>query len=89
MTFSHYALEADDGAAALPFINPAVIRAQCAADAVKVAREIARSKIEAEASHVGRFDSFNANAVADSISALDSADSVPQVVMIEARAVSC
>lgn len=89
VTFSRYALEATDGAAALPDTNPAVIRAQCAADAVKVAREIVRAKIDVEALHVGRFDPFNANAVTDWISALDSADSIPQIVMIEARAASC
>jgi CRISP-associated protein Cas1 len=89
VTFSRYALEAGDGAAGLPDTNPPVIRAQCAADTLKVAREIVRAKIEAEASHVGRFDPFNANAVAEWISGLDSAMTVPQLVMIEARAASC
>ena len=88
LTVLQSALEAVD-AASIPDIDPAVIRAQCAADAVGIAREIVRAKIEAEAAHVGRFDPFNANAVAEWISALDSAVSVAQLVMIEARAASC
>ena len=65
VAFSRYALEAGDGAAALPDTDPAVIRAQCAADVVGIGREIVRAKIEAEAAHFGRFDPFNANAVAE------------------------
>jgi CRISPR-associated protein Cas1 len=88
LTVLQSALEAVD-AATIPDIDPAVIRAQCGADALGIAREIVRAKIEAEAAHVGRFDPFNANAVAEWISALDTAVSVAQVVMIEARAASC
>jgi CRISP-associated protein Cas1 len=88
LTVLQSALEATD-AATIPDIDAAVIRAQCAADALGIAREIVRSKIEAEAAHVRRFDPFNANAVAEWISALDTAVSVAQLVMIEARAAAC
>jgi CRISP-associated protein Cas1 len=88
LTVLQSALEATD-AATIPDIDPVVIRAQCAADALGVAREIVRAKIGAGAAHVGRFDPFNANAVAEWIGALDSAASVAQLVMIEARAAAC
>ena len=57
LTVLQSALEAVD-AASIPDIDPAVIRAQCAADAVGIAREIVRAKIEAEAAHVGALRSF-------------------------------
>ena len=53
LTVLQSALEAVDGET-LPDTDPAVIRAQCAADAVGIAREIVRAKIQAEASHVAR-----------------------------------
>jgi CRISP-associated protein Cas1 len=85
LTVLQSALEAVD-AATIPDIDPAILRAQCAADPIGIAREIVRAKIEAEAAHVRRFDPFNANAASEWIGALDNADSVPQIVMIEAHA---
>jgi hypothetical protein len=78
LTVLQSALEAVD-AATIPDIDPAVIRAQCAADPIGIAREIVRAKIEAEAVHVRRFDPFNANAASEWIGPLDSANSVPQI----------
>ena len=88
-TFIHSALEADDGASSLPDISPAVIRAQCAADAVGIAREIVRAKINAETAFIERRDPFNANAARDWLSKLDEAYTVPQLIMIEAQAAMC
>lgn len=85
LTVLQSALEAGDGAT-LPDIDPSVIRAQCAADAVGIAREIVGAKIEAEASHAARRDPFNANAVVEWLPKLDSADTVPQIITIEAQA---
>jgi CRISPR/Cas system-associated endonuclease Cas1 len=85
LTVLQSAIEAADGAT-FPDIDPAVIRAQCSADAVGVAREIVRAKIEAEAAHIARLDPFNANAVRDWLPKLDSADTVPQLITIEAHA---
>jgi CRISP-associated protein Cas1 len=85
-TFIHSALEAEQGAATMPDLDPAVIRAQCAADAVGIARDIVRAKIEAEATHASKRDPFNANAVAECLPRLDSADTIPQLIIIEAQA---
>jgi CRISP-associated protein Cas1 len=88
LTVLQSALEAVD-AATIPDIDPAVIRAQCAADAVGIAREIVRAKIEAEIAHIVRRDPFNANAARDWLDKLESADSVPQIITIEAQAAMC
>jgi len=89
LTVLQSALEAGEGAAALPDTDPAIIRAQCAADPVGIARDIVRAKIDAEAGHAGRYDPFNANAARDWIEKLDGADSVAQIVTIEAQAALC
>jgi CRISPR-associated endonuclease Cas1 len=93
LTFLDSALEAADGAS-LADIDPAVIKAQCAASfdrlaTVGIAREIVRAKIEAEASHAAERDPFNANAIVEWLPKLNSADSVPQIVTIEAQAAMC
>ena len=46
MTFLHSALEADGND--IPDTSPAMIRAQCRADSLGVARELVRAKIERE-----------------------------------------
>src|SRR5271165_1650122 len=48
VTIAHSALEAAEGET-LRDVGPAIIRAQCAADPVQVAREIVRAKIATEA----------------------------------------
>ena len=88
-TFTHSALEATQGAAALPDIDPAVIRSQCAANAVSIAREIVRAKIGSEIAHIERRDPFNSNAAREWLARLDSAASVPQLITIEAQAAMC
>ena len=52
MTLLHSAAEASDSAA-LRDVGPAIIRAQCAADPVQVAREIVRAKIAADVKGLG------------------------------------
>jgi CRISP-associated protein Cas1 len=86
LTVLQSALEAAESAATMPDIDPAVIRAQCAADAVGIAREVVRAKVEAEAAHASRRDPFSANAVRSWIEKLDIADTIPQLVIIEAQA---
>ena len=86
LTVLQSGLEASEGASELVDIDPAIIRAQCAADAVGIAREIVRAKIEAEASHSGEHDPHSANAVVELLPSLDMANSVPQLIIIEAHA---
>ncbi len=104
LTVLQSGLEASEGASELADIDPAIIRAQCGADAVGIAREIVRAKIEnalaalghplyadrrrsvSEASHVSEHDPHNANAIAEWLPALDTANSVPQLITIEAHA---
>jgi CRISPR-associated protein Cas1 len=88
LTVLQSALEAVEGAS-LPDIDPAVIRAQCAADAVGIARDIVRAKIEAEAAHAGRRSPFDGNAVVEWLDRLEGADTVPQIITIEAQAALC
>jgi hypothetical protein len=52
VTIVHSALEAADGET-LRDVGPAIIRAQCAADPVSIAREIVPSKVAADAKAVG------------------------------------
>jgi CRISPR-associated protein Cas1 len=85
LTVLQSALEAVDGQS-IADTDPAVIRAQCAADAVGIARDIVRAKIDAEAAHVGKRAPHSADAIAAFLAQLDSADSVPQIVAIEAWA---
>jgi CRISP-associated protein Cas1 len=88
-TFVHSALEAGDSAAMLPDTDPATIRAQCAADSLAIAREIVRAKIETEIAHIERRDPFNTNAAREWLAKLDGANSVPQLITIEAQAAMC
>ena len=88
-TFILSALEATDSAATLPDTDPAIIRAQCAANAVVIAREIVRAKIETEIAHIERRDPFNTNAAREWLAKLDAANSVPQLITIEAQAAMC
>ncbi len=81
------ALEAAQGET-LRDTGPAVIRAQCAADPVQIAREIVRAKIAADANGLGPrltargFDADGYNRK------LASARSVAEIVVIEAKAAS-
>jgi CRISP-associated protein Cas1 len=70
-------------------IDPSIIRAQCAADPVKVAREIVRVKIQAELNatipdakgRLGEFDEWDIK--------LNSARSVAEIMIVESRAAAC
>jgi CRISPR/Cas system-associated endonuclease Cas1 len=86
--FTESALEAMDGET-LRDIGPAVIRAQCAADPVQVAREIVRAKIAADAKGFGpRLTERDFSTLARCEAKLASARSVAEIIVIEAKAAS-
>jgi CRISPR associated protein Cas1 len=69
--------------------GPAIIRAQCAADPVHVAREIVRAKIAADAKGFGpRLTERNLSTIARCEAKLAGARSVAEIVIIEAKAAS-
>jgi CRISPR/Cas system-associated endonuclease Cas1 len=70
-------------------IGPAVIRAQCAADPVQVAREIVRAKIAADAKGFGpRLTERDFSTLARCEAKLAGARSVAEIIVIEAKAAS-
>ena len=85
ITIVHSALEAADGEA-LRDVGPAIIRAQCAADPVQVAREIVRAKIAADAKAVGPRLTARGFDVARYEAKLAAARSVAEIMVIEAKA---
>jgi CRISP-associated protein Cas1 len=86
MTLVHSAAEASDGAL-LRDVGPAIIRAQCAADPVHLAREIVRVKIAADKAALGpRVTPAMPRTIARCEAALITARSVAEIVMIEAKA---
>jgi CRISPR/Cas system-associated endonuclease Cas1 len=88
MTLLHSAAEASDSAA-LRDVGPAIIRAQCAADPVSIAREIVLTKIVADKAALGpRLTPAMPRTIARCEAALMIARSVAEVVMIEAKAAS-
>jgi CRISPR/Cas system-associated endonuclease Cas1 len=88
MTLLHSAAEASDSAT-LRDVGPAIIRAQCAADPVCIAREIVRTKIAADKAALGpRVTPAMPRTIARCEAALIEARSVAEIVMIEAKAAS-
>jgi hypothetical protein len=86
--FTESALEATDGEA-LRDVGPAIIRAQCAADPVQVAREIVKAKLAADARGFGpRLTERDFSTSARCEAKLASARSVGEIVVIEAKAAS-
>ena len=86
MTLLHSAAEASDSAT-LRDVGPAIIRAQCAADPVQVAREIVRAKIAADMKGLGpRVTPAMTRTIARCDAKLAEARSVSEIVMIEAHA---
>jgi CRISP-associated protein Cas1 len=82
------ALEATDGEA-LRDVGPAIIRAQCAADPVEVAREIVRTKMAADRQGLGsRLTERDFSTIARCDAKLVSARSVAEIIVIEAKAAS-
>ena len=68
-------------------VGPALIRAQCAADPVQVAREIVRAKIAADAKGLGpRVTERDLSTIARCKAKLAAARSVAEIVVIEAKA---
>src|SRR5271166_6786036 len=85
VTIAHSALEAAEGET-LRDVGPAIIRAQCAADPVQVAREIVRAKIAAEAKGLGpRLDARGFD-VARYEAKLEASRSVAEIMVVEAKA---
>jgi CRISPR/Cas system-associated endonuclease Cas1 len=88
ITIAHSALEAREGET-LRDVGPTIIRAQCAADPVTIAREIVRAKIEEDKDALGpRVTPAMPRTIARCETMLASARSVSEIVMIEARAAS-
>ena len=88
VTIAHSALEAAEGET-LRDVGPAIIRAQCAADPVQVAREIVRAKIAADVKGLGsRVTARDGSTIARCEGKLDVARSVAELVVIEAKAAS-
>jgi CRISPR/Cas system-associated endonuclease Cas1 len=86
--FTESALEAADGGT-LRDVGPAIIRAQCAADPVQVAREIVLAKIVADAEGFGpRLTERDFSTIARCEAKLATARSVAEIIVIEAKAAS-
>jgi CRISPR/Cas system-associated endonuclease Cas1 len=86
--FIESALEATDGET-LRDVGPAIIRAQCAADPVQLAREIVRAKIAADAKRFGpRLTERDFSTIARCEAKLASARSVAEIIVIEAKVAS-
>jgi hypothetical protein len=88
LTFVETALEAKV-AETLCDVGPMIIRAQCAADPVQVAREIVRAKIAADRKALGlRVTERDFSTIARCEAKLTSARSVAEIIVIEAKAAS-
>ena len=88
LTFIETALEARS-ADTLPDTGPRLIRAQCAADPVQVARAIVQAKIASDASGLGsRVTARDLSIIARCKARLEAARSVAEIVVIEAKAAS-
>jgi CRISPR/Cas system-associated endonuclease Cas1 len=88
ITMTHSAIEATEGAT-LPDVGPAIIRAQCAADPVAIAREIVLSKIAMDKSALGpRVTERDFKTIAGCEVKLMGARSVAEIIVIEAKAAS-
>jgi CRISPR/Cas system-associated endonuclease Cas1 len=86
--FTESALEATDGEM-LRDVGPAVIRAQCAADPIAIAREIAQRKIAADAAGLGpRVTARDLSTIARCEAKLVSARRVAEIIVVEAKAAS-
>lgn len=86
VTIAHSALEAAEGET-LRDVGPAIIRAQCAADPVPIARTIVRTKIAADKAALGpRMTPAMPRTIARCEAALMTARTVSEIVMIEAKA---
>jgi CRISP-associated protein Cas1 len=84
--FTESALEATDGET-LRDVGPAIIRAQCAADPVQLAREIVRTKIAADLKGLGpRMTARDFSTIARCVTKLAGARSVAEIIVIEAQA---
>jgi CRISPR-associated endonuclease Cas1 len=66
--------------------SPSIIRAQCAADPVRIAREIARAKISAELNATIPDDEARRREFTEWATKLNSARSVAEIMIVESRA---
>jgi CRISPR/Cas system-associated endonuclease Cas1 len=67
-------------------IDPMIIRAQCAADPVRMAREIVRAKIEASLKFTVREPDARDRAAEEWKAKLSAARSVAAIMIVESRA---
>lgn len=86
MTFTDTYLEADRDAATLPDVSPSVIRAQCSANALYAAREIVRAKIAVEIAATVHDSADRRARLSEWEVRIDSARSVAELLVIEAKA---
>jgi CRISP-associated protein Cas1 len=84
MTFLHSALEADGNG--IRDISPAMIRAQCRADALGAAREIVRAKIERELEAIERGRPTRLARLAEWQTRITASRSIAELLIVEAKA---
>jgi hypothetical protein len=84
MTFLHSALEADGNG--IPDTSPAMIRAQCFADSLGVARELVRAKIERELEATIRDRPTRLARLAEWQTRIDASRTIAELLIVEAKA---
>jgi CRISP-associated protein Cas1 len=84
MTFLHSALEADGNG--IPDTPPAMIRAQCLADSLGVARELVRAKIERELEATIRDRPTRLARLAEWQTRIDASRTIAELLIVEAKA---
>ena len=84
MTFLHSALEADGNGIA--DTSPAMIRAQCAADALSAARELVRAKIERELEAIVKDRPTSLARLTEWETRIGATRTVAELLIVEAKA---
>jgi CRISPR-associated protein Cas1 len=84
MTFLHSALEADGNG--IPDTSPAMIRAQCRADALSAARELVRAKIERELEAIVKDRPTRPATLAEWQTRIGASRTVAELLIVEAKA---
>jgi CRISP-associated protein Cas1 len=85
MTFVHTAIEAES-ASRIPDTDPAVIRAQCAANPVAIARELVRAKIECELQATMRDKQARVCRFAEWRVRIEACRTIGELMIVEAKA---
>jgi CRISPR-associated protein Cas1 len=84
MTFLHSALEADGNG--VPDTSPAMTRAQCRADSLRIAREVVRAKIERELEAIVRDHPTRVVRLAEWVTRIGATRTVAELLIVEAKA---